>query len=122
MLPGLALYIIHLLQHNCMDGHLAHDPVPYSTILDFSWWSLFSISLLSSLFLNAPKYGFDAAFLITILLSEVLIITAPLLLVVYYIFIRKEKTPNKALEPTIMAVTDCAPGSTLRASHDRGSV
>jgi hypothetical protein len=30
--------------------------------------------------------------------------------------------PNEALEPTIMAVTDCAPSSTLRASHDRGSV
>jgi hypothetical protein len=33
-----------------------------------------------------------------------------------------QKEPNKALEPTIMAVTDCAPSSTLRASHDRGSV
>ena len=29
--------------------------------------------------------------------------------------------PNKALEPTIIAVTDCAPSSTLRARYDRGS-
>jgi Domain of unknown function (DUF4279) len=37
--------------------------------------------------------------------------------------IPEEKTePNKALEPTIMAVTECAPSSTLRASHERGSV
>jgi hypothetical protein len=36
--------------------------------------------------------------------------------------IMMKNEPNKALEPTIMAVTDCAPSSTLRASHDRGSV
>jgi len=30
--------------------------------------------------------------------------------------------PNQAVEPTIIAVTDCAPSSTLRASHDRGSL
>jgi hypothetical protein len=37
-------------------------------------------------------------------------------------YAKKKTAPNKALEPTIMAVTDCAPSSTLRASHDRGSV
>ena len=34
----------------------------------------------------------------------------------------KATEPNQAVEPTIMAVTDCAPSSTLRASHDRGSL
>jgi len=34
----------------------------------------------------------------------------------------KKKEPNQAVEPTIIAVTDCAPSSTLRASHDRGSL
>jgi hypothetical protein len=33
-----------------------------------------------------------------------------------------QNEPNKALEPTIMAVTFRAPSSTKRASHDRGSV
>jgi hypothetical protein len=32
-----------------------------------------------------------------------------------------EKRPNKALEPTTMAVTSRAPSSTSRASHGRGS-
>jgi ankyrin repeat protein len=33
----------------------------------------------------------------------------------------KGKTPNKAPEPTTMAVTSRAPSSTSRASHGRGS-
>jgi len=35
---------------------------------------------------------------------------------------QKKIRPNQAVEPTIMPVTDCAPSSTLRASHDRGSL
>ena len=34
----------------------------------------------------------------------------------------KTTEPNQTVEPTIMAVTDCAPSSTLRAIHDRGSL
>jgi len=34
----------------------------------------------------------------------------------------KTTEPNQAVEPTIIAVTDCAPSSTLRASYDRGSL
>jgi RimJ/RimL family protein N-acetyltransferase len=37
-----------------------------------------------------------------------------------HILFRKQ-TPNKALEPTTMAVTSRAPSSTRRASHGRGS-
>ena len=33
--------------------------------------------------------------------------------------LRDEKKPNQALQRTIMAVTDRAPSSTLRASHSR---
>ena len=36
-------------------------------------------------------------------------------------FASEEKKPNKALEPTTMAVTSRAPSSTSRASHGRGS-
>jgi len=38
------------------------------------------------------------------------------------LYFRNKTEPNQAVEPTIMAVTDCAPSSTLRASHDRGSL
>ena len=34
----------------------------------------------------------------------------------------QETEPNKAVEPTSMAVTFCAPSSTKRASHARGSL
>lgn len=37
-------------------------------------------------------------------------------------FRKNKNEPNKAVEPTIMAVTPRAPSSTSRASHDRGSL
>lgn len=108
---GLIPYVFHILKHNCMDGHLAHDPVPYSTALDFSWWALFSSALVATLFIKAPKYGFYALFTITILLSEILLITAPLVVLFYYLLIRKEKAPNQTPEPTPTAVTPDADAS-----------
>jgi len=38
------------------------------------------------------------------------------------VMIQKTTEPNQAVEPTIIAVTDRAQSSTLRASHDRGSL
>ena len=40
----------------------------------------------------------------------------------YTIYRMKTKTPNKAVEPTTIHVTNRAPSSTLRAMYGRGSL
>ena len=115
-IPGLILYVFHVATHSCMCGHLAHESHRFPVPLDIGWWLFFSASLVATLFIKAPKYGFYLSFVFIILISEAFLITAPLLLFSYYKLGKKEQAPNQALEPTTLAVTFRAPSRTDRAS------
>jgi hypothetical protein len=85
-------------------------------------WNL-TVELITSIIFSIPvMILFDIGknpFMISFLAIHGIITARLFGLIETYI---KKNEPNKAVEPTIIRVTDCAPSSTLRATYDRGSL